>query len=52
MVSRSMVTGPPVSATARFAGSSDSIRPVIRQAGLQIAFHWAGVIRRASPRQS
>ena len=44
-----MVTGPPVSAAARSAGSKPSIRPVTAARPRSTAFHWAGVIRRARP---
>ena len=44
-----MVTGPSVSAAARGAGSSDSIRPVTAARPDSTACHCAGVTRRASP---
>ena len=44
-----MVTGPSVSAAARPAGSSDSIRLVTAARPFSTACHCAGVIRRARP---
>jgi hypothetical protein len=44
-----MVTGPSVSAAARAAGSSGSIRPVTAASPASTASHCPGVIRRASP---
>ena len=44
-----MVTGPPVSAAARWAGSSASIRPVAAARPVSTAFHCPGVTRRAGP---
>ena len=43
------MTGPPASAAARSAGSSDSIRPVTAARPGSTACHCAGVTRRASP---
>ena len=43
------MTGPPASAAARSAGSSDTIRPVTTASPDSTARHCAGVTRRASP---
>ena len=43
------MTGPPASAAARSAGTSDSIRSVTTARPDSTARHCAGVIRRASP---
>jgi hypothetical protein len=49
VVSRSMVTGPSVSAAARSGASSDTIRPVAAARPASTACHCAGVTRRARP---